>query len=54
MILESQLSKLKTLLRLFANQSFTATGKELRLSQSAVSLHIKELEHQLGVTLAGC
>ena len=51
MILESQLFKFRTLLRLFANQSFTATGKELRLSQSAVSLHIKELERQLGVTL---
>lgn len=51
MILESQLYKLRTLLRLFANQSFTATGKELHLSQSAVSLHVKELERQLGVTL---
>ena len=51
MVLESQLFKFRTLLRLFANQSFTATGKELRLSQSAVSLHIKELERQLGVTL---
>jgi DNA-binding transcriptional LysR family regulator len=51
MTLESQLGKLRTLLRLFDNQSFTATGKELRLSQSAVSLHIKELEHQLGITL---
>ncbi len=51
MMLESQLSKLRTLLRLFTHQSFTATGKELRLSQSAVSLHIKELERQLGVTL---
>jgi DNA-binding transcriptional LysR family regulator len=51
MMLEAQLGKLRTLLRLFDNQSFTATGKELRLSQSAVSLHVKELEHQLGVTL---
>ncbi len=51
MVLESQLSKLRTLLRVFTNQSFTAAGKELRLSQSAVSLHIKELERQLGVTL---
>jgi len=51
MVLESQLFKFRTLLKLFANQSFTATGKELGLSQSAVSLHIKELERQLGVTL---
>lgn len=51
MTLLSELFKLRTLLRLFVNQSFTATGKELGLSQSAVSLHVKQLERQLGVML---
>lgn len=51
MALIFNLYKLKTLLRLFANRSFSATGRELAMSQSAVSQHIKDLETQFEVTL---
>lgn len=51
MKLDVHLYKLQTLLRLFANRSFSATAQDLGLSQSAVSQHIQLLESELGVTL---
>lgn len=51
MKLDVHLYKLQTLLRLFANRSFSATAQELGLSQSAVSQHVQLLESELGVTL---
>jgi DNA-binding transcriptional LysR family regulator len=47
----TNLYKLRTLLRLFETSSFSAAGRELGITQSAVSQQIKDLETQFGVPL---
>lgn len=46
------LRQLRTLVAIDENGSFTAAGRAVGLSHSAVSLHVKALEQDLGVSLA--
>ncbi|MDH3669116.1 MAG: LysR family transcriptional regulator [Paracoccaceae bacterium] len=46
------LRQLRTLVAIGENGSFTAAGQAIGLSHSAVSLHVKALEQELGVSLA--
>ena len=46
-----ELKTLRTLVAVAQHQSFVAAGEALGLTQSAVSLHIKALEEELGLSL---
>ncbi len=43
--------QLKVFLSVFRHRSFTAASKELNLTQPSVSIHIKKLEEELGLSL---
>jgi DNA-binding transcriptional LysR family regulator len=45
------LRRLRTMVAIAHHPSFTAAGAAIGLSHSAVSLHVKELEAELGVAL---
>jgi DNA-binding transcriptional LysR family regulator len=49
--MDFRLSHLRTLREVARRGSFSRAGEALRLSQPAVSLHVRELETQLGVRL---
>ena len=46
------LRQLRTLVAIDQHRTFTAAGRAVGLSHSAVSLHVKALEEELGVSLA--
>ena len=45
------LRQLRTLVAIAEQGSFTAAGNAVGLSHSAISLHVKALEQELGVSL---
>ena len=47
-----KLRQLRTLIAISEHPSFSAVGEAIGLSHSAVSLHVKALEDELGVTIA--
>lgn len=44
-------TKMETLLKVYETKNFTRAAESLSLTQPAVSQHIKQLEHDLGITL---
>ncbi len=48
---EIPIRRVRSLLSVISNQSFSSAADELALTQPAVSQHIKQLEEQLGTTL---
>lgn len=44
-------TKMETLLKVYETKNFTRAAEQLSLTQPAVSQHIKQLEHDLGITL---